>query len=78
MNNTQLADITVHINEKLDESELNQLEYRLRQGNGIASIGRQRRRPHLMIVGYDPKSTKSQKILEHINRHGLKAQLIGL
>lgn len=75
---SQLADITVHINETLDESDLNQLEHRLRQGAGIVSIGRQRRRPHLMIVGYDPTATRSQKILERVNRNGLKAQLIGL
>ena len=73
-----IADVTVHIDETLDHEHLELLSNTMHDMEGVISIGVHDNRPHLMIVGYDPRVTKSKNILDKVTQGGLHAELIGL
>ena len=73
-----MTDITLHIDETLEPEALAQLESRLRAEDGVLSVGRQPRRPHLMVVEYNPRRASGQRILSAVTREGLHAEIVGL
>ena len=75
---TGLADITLHIDETLDQQALLGLEDKMRHLGGVKNIHVETARPHLMVVGYDPEGLNSHDILGYVQHQGLHAELIGL
>ena len=73
-----IADVTVHIDETLDHEHLVSLSDTMHDMEGVISVGLHDNKPHLMIVGYDPKVTKSRNILDKVTEDGMHAELIGL
>ena len=73
-----IADVTVHIDETLDPSKLQDLADEVRQVGGVESVTSHDDKPHLMIVKYDPSQTNSSSIHQAITAKGIHAELIGL
>lgn len=74
----QLADVTLHIDETLEQAKRNEIEQELRAINGVVSVSNPDSRPHLAIVEYNPEQTDSQAILASVTRQNVHAELIGL
>ena len=73
-----VADVTLHIDETLDERELAQLEMAIRNDVGIVSVGHNEKDRHLMLVLYAPGETKSVNILRSVAEQGYHGELIGV
>ena len=73
-----LADVTVHIDETLDHSKLQELADDVRQVGGVESVTFHDDKPHLMIVKYDPSQANSSSIHQTITAKGIHAKLVGL
>lgn len=76
--NIQMTDVTLHIDETLDENDLDIVEEDLRENDGVISVHREENRPHLMMVEYNPDRVTSRNILNTVTSQGLHAELIGL
>ena len=74
----QLADVTLHIDEKLGPIDRRQLEDVLRSIDGVVSVHNPAERPHLAVVEYLPAKTSSSSILTTVRGVGMHAELIGL
>ena len=75
---TNLADVTIHIDETLSAEQRGSIEESLRALEGVVSVHNPDKTPHLTIVEYDPAVMDSQKILKRITDQNAHAELIGL
>jgi cell division protein FtsX len=73
-----LADITLHIDQELDQAGQEKLENALRQRSGVISVRFNPERPHLAVIEYDPKQVSSRDLVDIPKFQGLSAELIGL
>ena len=73
-----IADVTVHIDETLDHSKLQDLADEVRQVGGVESVTFHDDKPHLMIVKYDPNQADASSIHKKITDKGIHAEMIGL
>jgi hypothetical protein len=73
-----LVDVTIHIDETVDESRRPKLVDKVRQQDGVVSVGYHDEKPHLMIIEYNPEKINSTTLLQTIKDEGLHAELIGL
>lgn len=73
-----MTDVTVHIDETLEPSALEEIETRLRAQDGVISVGRRADRPHLMVVEYNPRRASGTRILDTVTTGGLHAEILGL
>lgn len=71
------TDVVVHINEELDRENRDSLTKKISKLEGVVSADLADKRPHLMIVGYDPGKTRSLEVLTGVKETGVHAQLIG-
>ncbi len=69
--------VIVHIDESLDSGNREQLLQKIVALDGVLSADLQDKRPHLMIVDYNPKQTKSLDVLSGVQDSGVHAQLVG-
>jgi len=76
--NIQLADVTLHIDEKLGPIDRGRLEEVLRSIDGVVSVHNPAEKPHLAVVEYVPDKTSSINILSTVRGVGMHAELIGL
>jgi len=74
----QLADVTIHIDETLDEIRMEKLRDRLLGQTGVVTADYKMEKPHLMIVEYDPAKNSSDGLLRSLTTEGVHAELIGL
>jgi hypothetical protein len=74
----QLVDITMHIDQRIQAPQLEDLRDRLLSTNGVMSADYQSNRPHLMIIGYDPGKIDSMEVLRVAEQKGIHAELIGM
>ena len=74
----KLVDVTIHIDETLEEARRPQLVAKIREQEGVVAVGHHDEKPHLMIVEYNPDKTSSSQLLEAVKDEGLHAELIGL
>lgn len=73
-----LADVTVHIDESLDKTRYADIEVDLREMDGVVSVARQEKTPHILIVEFNADKLKSRDILDHVVSHKVHAELVGL
>jgi hypothetical protein len=73
-----LADVTIHIDETLDDDGRNKLEEAFRNREGVVSILINPDRPHLVVVEYNPKIINSRDLVDIPRFHGLRGELVGL
>ena len=71
------ADILFHIDEKLDGHRVHEVEYNMAFQKGVRSACVNCTNPHLMLVDYDPKVVKAQKLLGALTAHGVHAEMVG-
>lgn len=74
----QLVDVTVHIDETLDESRRGELVEKVRARAGVVGVGYRDEKPHLMTIEYNPDETNSTELLNFIKGQGVHGELIGL
>ncbi|SCZ51820.1 hypothetical protein [Thiohalomonas denitrificans] len=72
------ADVTLHIDEELDDARTSQVCSILEGVHGIQRVHCAEHQKHLFIVEFDPDSVDSRAVLDHVTRQGLHAELIGL
>ena len=71
-----VCDITVHIDETLNDRELDNLEAAIRSDYGIVSVGHNQDR-HMMFVLYDPDVLRGKDILNRVTSQGFHGELVG-
>ena len=71
-----VCDVTVHIDETLNDRELVNLEDAIRSDFGVVSVGHNQDR-HMMFVLYDPDVLRGKDILNRVTNQGFHAELIG-
>lgn len=76
--NSNMADVTIHIDENVDHDARESIQDRLREMNGVIAASSHDERPHLLVVEYDPERVKSRQLLDTVTASGVHAQLIGL
>ncbi len=73
-----MADVTLHIDQELDEAGREKLEQALRQREGVVSVRFNPERPHLAVIEYNPKQVNSRDLVDIPKFQGLSAELVGL
>jgi predicted Holliday junction resolvase-like endonuclease len=76
--NIDLADVTLHVDETLDEEGRQRLEEAFRRREGVISVHVEQNRPHLFVLEYNPKVVHSKDLVKIPEFQGLHAELIGL
>lgn len=77
----QIVDVTVHIDETLEHAQLEAVETKIRELEGVISVAFHDNKPnlkHLMVVEYVPNKVTSEQVLHCITEQGYHAELIGL
>jgi len=74
----KMVDVTLHIDEDLDQSTRDQLREDLLHITGVTSADSGNNKPHLMIVEYNPDVVDPILFVEYGKQHGLHMQLIGM
>lgn len=69
-------DITIHINQKLDQQKQQELELSMRSIDGV--IAPRFNLPHLLVVLYNSERTSTSVLLDAVRGKGYQAQLVGL
>ncbi len=73
-----LADVTLHVDQTLDDGQLKQLEAVFRKREGIVSVHINPHRRHLVLLEYNPKKVHSRDLVDILRYQGLHGELIGL
>ena len=71
------ADILFHIDEKLDEQKVHEVEYNMAFQKGVRSACVNCDNPHLMLIDYDPMEVKAKALLGALTAHGVHAEMVG-
>jgi len=69
--------LVVHVDDTLGTARREDIEVAIGAGKGVESARFTVRRPHLMVVEYDPKLTTSTDILSRLNHQSVHAELVG-
>jgi hypothetical protein len=72
-----INDVVIHVNETLDTQARRDLEDKMREIDGVIAPKFNDRRPHLMIVAYDPEHTRTMTLLDTVRGQGYHAQHCG-
>lgn len=72
-----VCDVTVHIDETLNDRELINLEQTIRSDQGIISVGHSAKDRHIMVVLYNPEEIRGKDILNRVTNQGFHGELIG-
>jgi hypothetical protein len=73
-----LADVTIHIDQTLDEDGQAKLEEAFRNRIGVVSVRINPDRPHLVVIEYNPKMINSRDLVDIPRFQGLHGELVGL
>lgn len=72
-----ISDMVMHVDEELGESTRRNVERAITAHKGVIHAHFNERRPHLMLVKYDPGRTSSFDILAKVTGQRLGAERIG-
>lgn len=72
-----MSDVTVHIDETLNQRSVQALIKEITRQGGIDHIDYNEHKPHLMVVNYDHDKLDSAGVLSAFTDQGLHAELIG-
>jgi len=73
-----LPEVLIHISEKLNESEKNELVEHLRILDGVIAPRFSQEKQHLLFVSYNSDTSSATALLDNVKENGFKAQLVGL
>lgn len=76
----QLADVTLHVDEELDQGGRAALEEALRQRDGVVSVhfNTNAAHPHLAVIQFNPAKVHNSDLLSIVQNQGHHGQLTGL
>ena len=74
----KLVDVMVHVDESIGHEARGAMEDKVREIDGVVSVGQHDEKPHLMMVEYNPDKTNSADILACVKEQGVHAELVGL
>ena len=74
----RLSDVTVHVDEALDDAGRRSVEGALQALEGVESVRNPDETPHLLVVRFDPGRVGTAAILSAVTGHGVHAELVGL
>ncbi len=74
----KMVDVTIHIDETLDEAGREKIVEHIRQQRGVISVALHKEKQHLMLIEYNPDQNSSASILEAVKKTGVHAELVGL
>jgi len=74
----RFSDVTVHVDETLDEAGRRAIEGALKALDGVASVRGADGTPHLLVVHFDPGQVGTAAILSAVTGQGVHAELVGL
>ncbi len=69
--------LILHINDTLGTSRREDIEQAISAEVGVESARFTERRPHLMVVEYDPDLISSMSVLARMHHQSVSAQLVG-
>ncbi len=75
---TKMIDVMLHIDENTSHDKREAFKDSLLCLNGVMTADYQDKKPHLVVVGYDPDIINSSELLSAASSNGLHAELIGL
>ncbi len=75
---TQMADITMHIDENTTHEDRERLRDELLSMDGVMTASYHDEKPHLMVMAYDPDVVNSLSFVKTAEEQGLHAELVGL
>ncbi len=78
MKDIQLVDVTIHIDKDTDNATRGKIEAALRGIDGVVSVHMPEEERHLIVVEYNPDTTKSMDLLNAVKPLAGHADLIGL
>lgn len=73
-----ISDFVIHIDENLNEFDVNEAEEAASGCAGVVSAHVSAYQPHLLLVAYDPERGRSTEVLGAIRSRGWHGQLVGL
>jgi hypothetical protein len=73
-----MADVTLHIDETIDHKRRAKIADTIRAHKGVTAVAFHDKKPHLMIVEYDPDTVASRQLLQVVLDQGVHAELVGL
>ncbi len=68
--------IYLRIEEELDESEMHELQVKLRNIGPISDVEVHRKTPRDMLVEFEESSISPMAILRELGRHGIHADIV--
>lgn len=71
------ANVVMHIDEKLTNEQIHEIEKQLSSVDGVTSACVHVRTPHLFVIDYDPELTHTGQLLQEVKSRRLSAQLVG-
>jgi hypothetical protein len=74
----KLVDVTIHVDENLDEAQRKTVDEQLRAVDGVVSVHNPDKTPHLMTIEYNPEKVDSASLLATVKATGVHAEMIGL
>lgn len=74
----QLTDVLIHLDQKIDEIEKENLVEQLRDVDGVIAPRFTNAKVHLLLIAYNSDTTNSTTLLNKVKDKGYNAQLVGL
>ncbi|OOZ37061.1 hypothetical protein BOW51_04350 [Solemya velesiana gill symbiont] len=75
--NTGIADVVIHIDQKLDPEQTDKLEQDFLERDGVISADFNPDNPHLVVLKFDPKVISSRDLIDIRRFAGYHGELIG-
>ena len=76
-NNNNPVGIVIHINEVLQQEQINKLENSLGSDAGVKEARINRDRSHFMVVDYMPSVVTARQVINYVKNRGYNAVLVG-
>ena len=76
-NKNKPVGIVIHINEVLQQEQINKLENSLGSDAGVKEARVNRDRKHLMLVDYMPGIITARQVIDYVKSKGYNAVLVG-
>ena len=73
-----MVDITLHIDEETSHEDREKLREKILGTDGVMAAACRDKKPHLMIIEYDPNVVNSSAFVKIAQDSGLHAELVGL
>jgi hypothetical protein len=72
-----IADVVIHIDQKLDDEQMNRLEQAFLTREGVETADFNPDNPHLILLKYDPTQISARDLIDIPRYQGLHGELIG-